>query len=143
MYRNIICKVETKTTETQNYEIPANVYTLMARLKAEYSSLNSNREYYLQQLEFNRKSSGMMNELLARVDVQLQFINFINNEFKELEPITIHIDSEEERLREYLKENRKARKKELLTQFPTLTCIRNMRLSEIKERFGSHQASGV
>ena len=138
MYRNIICKTRNyEPVETKKFEIPANVYTLISRLRAEYSTLNSNRDYYTQQLEFNRKSSGLMNELLARVDVQLHFIDFINKEFAELPTVDVPINEDEERLKEYLKTNRKPLKRELLIQFPSLTCIRNMSMKEIKERYTS------
>jgi len=138
MYRNIICKTRSyELVETKKFEIPANVYTLISRLRAEYSTLNSNRDYYTQQLEFNRKSSGLMNELLARVDVQLHFIDFINKEFAELPTVDVPVNEDEERLKEYLKTNRKPLKRELLIQFPSLTCIRNMSMKEIKERYMS------
>ena len=138
MYRNIICKTRSyEPVETKKFEIPANVYTLISRLRAEYSTLNSNRDYYTQQLEFNRKSSGLMNELLARVDVQLHFIDFINKEFAELPTVDVPVNEDEERLKEYLKTNRKPLKRELLIQFPSLTCIRNMSMKEIKERYMS------
>lgn len=137
MYRNIVRKLKPKTEKkTIAYQIPENVYTLIARLRSEYSSLNTSREYYMKQIEINRQSSGMMQELLCKTDIQLQFIDFINREFSDVIDVVNVQSDDETRLREYLQTNKRVLKKDLISMFPSMTILRNMKLDEIKSRFG-------
>ena len=126
---------------TTNYIIPANVFTLLANLRSEYLSNVKCRELYLQQIEMNNKSTSMMTQLIAKTDIQLQFINFINTEFKDILTEDMLASAQtvdrEQKLRDYLKSKPKSsiKKCDILEEFPDMLELKTMKLNEIITKY--------
>ena len=140
MYTAIFSKVE-KPKEKVNYEIPTSVYKLLSELRSQYVDLTSAQEIYKEQLEMNKKSSSFMMDLLAKTNIQIHFINFINNEFKDVldnEEAQAELNNmDEERLREYIKSTPRSKitKKYILETYPSISRLRKMKLQEILDEF--------
>jgi len=141
-YKTLITSTdENKKSEKNNFDVPANVFHLLAELRREYLNNKKARDVYLQQIEMNNKSTNMMTELVAKTNIQQEFINFINNEFKEIltdEMISATLEEDKEKkLREYLKTKPKSmiKKGVLLEEFPDIPDLKTMTLSAIIEKY--------
>lgn len=142
MYTAIFSKVE-KPKEKVNYEIPTSVYKLLSELRSQYVDLTLTQEIYKEQLEMNKKSSSFMMDLLAKTNLQIHFINFINNEFKDVidnEETQAELNNmDEERLRKYIRSTPRSKitKKYILENYPSISRLRKMKLQEILDEFMS------
>lgn len=123
--------------EPIEYIIPENIKHLLYQLKSEYKTLNDQKDMYIQQIQFNNQSNENMHKLLSKLELQKHFINFINQEFKDIEDEdtvreTIE-DIEEEKLRNYIKVTAKSniRKSDLIEMFPRITKLKTMLLKDI------------
>lgn len=123
--------------EPVEYIIPENIKQLLYQLKSEYKTLSNQKDMYLQQIQFNNQSNENMHKLLSKLELQKHFINFINQEFKDIEDEdtvqeTIK-DIEEEKLRSYIKATAKSniRKSDLIEMFPRITKLKTMLLKDI------------
>lgn len=145
MYSNILLKVS-KSTEVKNkYEIPEDVLKLISSLKTQYSSLNEEKQMYEEQIKLNQKSSGMMNELIAKINMKLEFIDTINKQFQsDLELMNeIELNNskmnklEEEKLEKYIQETPKSKisKAYITKNFSHIGYTKTMKLSEIIDKF--------
>ena len=145
MYSNILLKVS-KSTEVKNkYEIPEDVLKLISSLKTQYSSLNEEKQMYEEQIKINEKSSGMMNSLIAKIDMKLEFINTINKQFQsdlelmnEIELNHLKMEKlEEEKLEKYILETPKSKisKTYIINNFPHISYVKTMKLSTIIDKF--------
>ena len=78
-----------------------------------------------------------MHELLAKTNVQISFVNYINNEFGDLletqdaQENLRNID--EDKLCEYIKSTPRSKftKKHILDTFPSITRLKTMKLADI------------
>lgn len=145
MYSNILLKVS-KSTEIKNkYEIPEDVLKLISSLKTQYSSLNEEKQMYEEQIKLNQKSSGMMNSLLSKINMKLEFIDTINKQFQsDLELMNeIELNNskmnklEEEKLEKYILETPKSKisKAYITKNFSHIGYTKTMKLSEIIDKF--------
>lgn len=145
MYSNILLKVS-KSTEVKNkYEIPEDVLKLISSLKTQYSSLNEEKQMYEEQIKLNQKSSGMMNSLLAKINMKLEFIDAINKQFQsdlelmnEIELNDAKMNKlEEEKLEKYIQETPKSKisKAYITKNFSHIGYTKTMKLSEIIDKF--------
>ena len=122
------------------YEIPPNVIHLIAQLRAEYVSINHEKETYLLMKNNMEKNLCFIQELLGKLILKEQFIKLINDEFSNILPvITVDISQkEEDKLRNYISTTNKKKitKKSLLTMFPTLsTQLGSMKLQDIIAKY--------
>ena len=96
---------------------------------------------YQRQIEMNNESSKLMSQLILKSDIQLEFINFINNEFKDIltdESVKSQESEDKERkLRTYLmsKPVRSIKKNAILEEFPDIPDLKLMTLSAIIEKY--------
>lgn len=133
----------TKQNNNENnikYEIPPNVIHLIAQLRAEYVSINHEKETYLLMKNNMEKNLCFIQELLGKLILKEQFIKLINDEFSNILPvITVDISQkEEDKLRNYISTTNKKKitKKSLLTMFPTLsTQLGSMKLQDIIAKY--------
>ena len=135
MYKTILKPLPQQ--QPVEYIIPENIKQLLYRLKSEYKTLNDQRDMYIQQIQFNNQSNENMHKLLSKLELQKHFINFINQEFIDIEDEeTVHetiMDIEEEKLRDYIRATAKSniRKSDLIEMFPTITKLKTMLLKDI------------
>lgn len=134
MYRNVFTKIkQTPDVERKEYIIPANVYKLLGQLKVEYMSIIESKSLITQQIEINKTSTSSMLLLLSKYNLQLEFINFINKEFLDIKN-EVNVEQDDyAALCAYLKSTPKKqiKKSELLTKFPSITKLREMKLADI------------
>ena len=136
MYSRIFSRIE-KPTERVNYEVPVAVYKLLSELRNQYTDLVNNKQMYEEQIQMNKKSTAFMHELLAKTNVQISFVNYINNEFGDLletqdaQENLRNID--EDKLCEYIKSTPRSKitKKHILDTFPSITRLKTMKLADI------------
>lgn len=131
-------RIEGGSGQAVQYEIPKNVYTLVGQLQLQYHSLQRDKEDCELQIDQNGKSTQRMIAMLARIQLKLEFISFLNKEFKD---VTGHqevsmIEIEETKLRNYLAMHSNPRKKDLIEMFPMLaTRLQALTLTNIKLQF--------
>lgn len=131
-------RIEGGSAQAVQYEIPKNVYTLVGQLQLQYHSLQRDKEDCELQIDQNGKSTQRMIAMLARIQLKLEFISFLNKEFKD---VTGHqevsmIEIEETKLRNYLAMHSNPRKKDLIEMFPMLaTRLQALTLTNIKLQF--------
>lgn len=131
-------RMEGGSGQAVQYEIPKNVYTLVGQLQLQYHSLQRDKEDCELQIDQNGKSTQRMIAMLARIQLKLEFISFLNKEFKD---VTGHqevsmIEIEETKLRNYLAMHSNPRKKDLIAMFPMLaTRLQALTLTNIKLQF--------
>ena len=136
MYSRILTKIE-KPVDKVAYEVPTSVYKLLAELKSQYNDVINNKYMFEEQIKMNKKSNEYMYDLLAKTNLQISFINYLNNEFKDIndDPVTVQQlrNVDEEKLITYIRNTPKSRitKKYLLDNFPSITKLRTMKLSDI------------
>lgn len=100
---------------------------------------------YEEQIKLNQKSSGMMNSLLAKINMKLEFIDTINKQFQsDLELMNeIELNNskmnklEEEKLEKYILETPKSKisKAYITKNFSHIGYTKTMKLSEIIDKF--------
>ena len=131
-------KIEGGSGQAVPYEIPKNVYTLVGQLQLQYHSLQRDKEDCELQIDQNGKSTQRMISMLARIQLKLEFISFLNKEFKDVtgcQEVSM-LEIEETKLRNYLAMYSNPRKKDLIEMFPMLaTRLQAMTLSNIKLQF--------
>ena len=131
-------KIEGGSSQAVQYEIPKNVYTLVGQLQLQYHSLQRDKEDCELQIDQNGKSTQRMIAMLARIQLKLEFITFLNKEFKDVtgrQEVSM-IEIEETKLRNYLAMHSNPRKKDLIDMFPMLaTRLQALTLSNIKLQF--------
>ena len=142
MYTRILTRIERHDDRIQ-YDVPVQVYRLLSELRGQYSTLVSNRDAYEEQIRMNTKSSELMQNLLAKTNVQLDFVTYINTEFGDIlgqsDVVNAIAANDETRLRAYIQSKGKSKvtKKELLQQFPGITKLRDMTIATIRSQYGT------
>ena len=104
------------------YEIPENVLILLSRLRAEYATLNQEKEIYMKMKSNTENNLVSIQELLGKLILKEQFVRFINEQFSDILPV-IEPDlvmTEIDKLREYVRNNRNWRLGDVKKLFPTL-----------------------
>lgn len=104
------------------YEIPENVLILLSRLRAEYATLNQEKEIYMKMKSNTENNLVSIQELLGKLLLKEQFVKFINEQFSDILPV-IEPDlvmTEIDRLREYVRNNKNWRLGDVKKLFPTL-----------------------
>lgn len=124
---NEIINVSNKPVQQSvKYEIPSNVIDLIIKLRSEYVHIVNERSIYQNILDNAQQTTNDINTLFHRLIIKEEFIKLIDNEFKSALPnetVTVSItDTEEERLRQYLKTNKKTSKKAIIDEFPLLNA---------------------
>lgn len=131
-------RMEGGSGQAVQYEIPKNVYTLVGQLQLQYHSLQRDKEDCELQIDQNGKSTQRMIAMLARIQLKLEFISFLNKEFKDVtgrQEVSM-IEIEETKLRNYLAMHSNPRKKDLIEMFPMLaTRLQALTLTNIKLQF--------
>lgn len=131
-------RMEGGSGQAVQYEIPKNVYTLVGQLQLQYHSLQRDKEDCELQIDQNGKSTQRMIAMLARIQLKLEFITFLNKEFKDVtgrQEVSM-IEIEETKLRNYLAMHSNPRKKDLIEMFPMLaTRLQALTLTNIKLQF--------
>lgn len=131
-------RIEGGSGQAVQYEIPKNVYTLVGQLQLQYHSLQRDKEDCELQIDQNGKSTQRMIAMLARIQLKLEFISFLNKEFKDVtgrQEVSM-IEIEETKLRNYLAMHSNPRKKDLIEMFPMLaTRLQALTLTNIKLQF--------
>lgn len=131
-------RMEGGSGQAVQYEIPKNVYTLVGQLQLQYHSLQRDKEDCELQIDQNGKSTQRMIAMLARIQLKLEFISFLNKEFKDVtgQQEVSMIEIEETKLRNYLAMHSNPRKKDLIEMFPMLaTRLQALTLTNIKLQF--------
>ena len=123
------------------YEISPNVLHLIAQLRMEYASINSEKEIYMSMKSNSEKNLCFIQELLGKLTLKEQFIKLINTEFNDVLPVVSSSvsDEEEDKLRKYISTTNKKdiKKKNLLSMFPVLsTQLGSMKLQDILDKYG-------
>lgn len=139
MYQSIEKAVNADRKSSVQYEIPQNVFRLLSEMKSQYAVLHSTTEVCYRQIEFNRQSTNAMHDLIAKVEVQRHFIEYVSKEFSEIgdQTETAVVNIEEQKLKDYVQSHGRSRikKAEIKSLFPTLREVHAMRLDEIWERY--------
>lgn len=140
MYSTIFSRMERPSNKV-NYEIPSSVFRLLAEIRSQYNSLIASKDMYEEQLKMNKRSSAFMHDLLAKTEVQISFINYINDEFKDvLDSNDAHQELkniDEDKLREYIRSTPRSKitKKHILETYPSITRLKMMKLGDILMEF--------
>ena len=116
-----------------SFLIPPPVLKLLAQLKIEFLSIVESKSLLTQQIEMNKASTSSMLLLLSKFNLQLEFINFINKEFFEINSEVNFEQDDYAALCAYLNSmpKKQIKKSEILTKFPSITKLREMKLADI------------
>lgn len=113
---------ETKTTITK-YEIPMNVYSLLANLQIQYTKNNQDIDYIKSNKQNALNIANNSDEQLKVAEMRNEFLSYLLNEFKDILPSSTNElkVKEKERLIKYLSITpiKKITKKYLLSEFKT------------------------
>jgi len=124
----IYCNLSISANKIDNkkitYEIPENVFKLIANLRNEYKEINLERDMLTTVLQNSKTNIVNVESVLVKLQLKQEFIKMINNEFGEITNevnTDIHTD-DESKLKEYINKTPKYKiaKKYLLNNFPTL-----------------------